>query len=91
MKLSKDNPIKVEWQTAAPPDPHQNSVMDDFLMDSLPAAATRIGNMAKKSNSHLGNRNGNGYATGHYGIAWGRKVGMRTDVVSKQHNGSTFW
>ncbi|KAF3033087.1 hypothetical protein E8E12_003621 [Didymella heteroderae] len=95
VKLSKDNTIKVEWQAAAPPDPHQSSVVSDFPMNSLPAATNRTGGMSRKSVQHLGNMNvmnGYGHApSGGYGNGWNSKMGVRTNVVPAQQNGSTVW
>jgi hypothetical protein len=95
VKLSKDNTIKVEWQAAAPPDPHQSPVASDFPMNSLPAATNRTGGMARKSVQHLGNMGGiDGYGhapSGGYGNGWDSKMGVRTNVVPAQQNGSTVW
>ncbi|KAJ4375512.1 hypothetical protein N0V86_007044 [Didymella sp. IMI 355093] len=91
VKLSKDNTIKVEWQAAPPPDPHQSPVASDFPMNSLPAATNRTGGMARKSIQHLGNMNGFEHApSGGYGN-WDSKVGVRTNVVPAHQNGSTVW
>lgn len=68
VELSKDNTIKIEWQAAAQPDPHQSPVASDFPMKSLPVATDRPGGVARKSYQHLGNLNGlNGLDTRHLG------------------------
>jgi hypothetical protein len=40
VKLSKDNPIKVEWQAVAPPNPDKNLIVADYPMSILAAAST---------------------------------------------------
>jgi hypothetical protein len=92
VKLSKDNTIKVEWQSAAPPDSHQSPVNSDFPMNSLPAATNRGSGIASKSMQHLGN--GNGYENGPlggYGNGWDNKMGTSTNVTPAHRNGSTVW
>lgn len=95
VKLSKDNTIKVEWQAAAPPDPHQSPVDSDFPMNSLPAATNRGNGLARKSVQHLGNMNGFGATPpgGYQGYSnsWDNKVGVRMNVVPANQNGSNVW
>lgn len=92
VKLSKDNSITVEWQAAAPPDPHQSPVASDFPMSNLPAAISRNGGMTRKSVQNLGNMNEHGYApAGGYANAWDNKMGVRANVVPTHQNNSTVW
>lgn len=71
-KLSTDNPIKVEWQTAVPPpDPDQKPVPNDFSVESLPVMANRTtAGFARKSVPGLGNLNGFAYTPpgGRWGV-----------------------
>ncbi|KAJ8109602.1 hypothetical protein OPT61_g7339 [Boeremia exigua] len=95
VKLSKDNVIKVEWQAAAAPDPHQSLVEDDFPMNSLSAAANRGPITSRKSIQHLGNMNGYGSAPPggyqRYANGWENKMGIKMNVSPAQQNGSRVW
>lgn len=91
VKLSKDNTIKVEWQAAAPPDPHQSMIASDFPMSSLPAATNRSSGMARKSVQHLGSMNGYGYAPNGNANGWNSKMGVQANIMPAQQNGSAVW
>jgi hypothetical protein len=90
VKLSKDNPIKVEWQASAPPDPRSKTVAPDFPMNSLPAAAGY--NMAHRRMGDLSMNSTNfGRRFGANGYGWEDKNSVRSQVMSTNQNRSSMW
>lgn len=81
VKLSKDKPIKVEWQESAPPDPSLVAVAPDLPMSGLPAVGTGQQRRSKMNlNTDFHGTNGRWVED---------KSGIRSQVVSQ--NGSTVW
>lgn len=100
VKLSKDNSIQVEWQSAAPPDNQEAMVMADFPMNSLPAA----GAAGAVNKARAANRSSMGPgkppvqispAYNRYGdtVGYGResKGGMRVQEMPVHQDGRNVW
>jgi hypothetical protein len=90
VKLSKDKPIKVEWQASAPPDPRPAAVAPDFPMNSLPASAGY--NMAQHRMRDLRPDSTKfGRKFGADGNGWDKKDVVRSQVMSTHQHGSAMW